>query len=69
MPGETLDAALDATRKLGVGTVLTRLGENVTNAAEAGEVARHYLEVLERVHRESLDVEISIKPTQPGLIA
>jgi proline dehydrogenase len=67
MPGETLDAALDATRKLGVGTVLTRLGENVTNAAEAGEVARHYLDVLERVHRESLDVEISIKPTQLGL--
>jgi proline dehydrogenase len=67
MPGETLDAALNATRKLGVGTVLTRLGENVTNAAEAGEVARHYLDVLERVHRESLDVEISIKPTQLGL--
>ena len=53
MPGETLDAALDATRKLGVGTVLTRLGENVTNAAEAGEVARHYLDVLESVHREA----------------
>jgi proline dehydrogenase len=67
MPGETLDAALDATRNLGVGTVLTRLGENVTNAVEAGEVARHYLDVLERVHRESLDVEISIKPTQLGL--
>src|SRR5262249_27794140 len=67
MPGESLDAALDATRKLGAGTVLTRLGENVTNAAEADAVARHYLDVLERIHRESLDVEISIKPTQLGL--
>jgi proline dehydrogenase len=67
MPGETLDAALDATKPLGVGTVLTRLGENVTNAAEAGAVARHYTEVLERVRRESLDVEISVKLTQLGL--
>jgi proline dehydrogenase len=67
MPGETLDAALEATKALGVGTVLTRLGENVTNAAEAGAVARHYTEVLERVRRESLDVEISVKLTQLGL--
>ena len=67
MPGETLDAALEATRALGVGTVLTRLGENVRNAAEAGEVTRHYEEVFERIHRESLDVEISIKLTQLGL--
>jgi proline dehydrogenase len=67
MPGETLDAALEATRALGVGTVLTRLGENVHNAAEAGGVTRHYEEVLERVRRESLDVEISIKLTQLGL--
>lgn len=67
MPGETLDAALDATRALKVGTVLTRLGENVHNAAEAAEVARHYSEVYERVRRESLDVEISVKLTQLGL--
>jgi proline dehydrogenase len=67
MPGETLDAALDATRGLGVGTVLTRLGENVRNASEAEGVARHYGEVLDRVARESLDVEISVKLTQLGL--
>ncbi len=67
MPGETVEAALEATRALGVGTVLTRLGENVRNAAEAAEVARHYRDVLERVRRESLDVEISIKLTQLGL--
>lgn len=67
MPGETVEAALEATRALGVGTVLTRLGENVKNAAEASEVTRHYMDVLERVRRESLDVEISIKLTQLGL--
>ena len=67
MPGETVEAALEATRALGVGTVLTRLGENVRNAAEAAEVTRHYLDVLERVRRESVDVEISVKLTQLGL--
>jgi proline dehydrogenase len=67
MPGETVESALEATRALGVGTVLTRLGENVRNPAEAAEVTSHYLEVLDRVHRQSLDVEISIKLTQLGL--
>src|SRR5262249_61073878 len=67
MPGESLDAALTATRAVDGGTVLTRLGENVTNSAEADAVTRHYLELLDRVAREPLPVEISIKPTQLGL--
>jgi proline dehydrogenase len=67
MPGETVDEALAAARALGVGTVLTRLGENLARAEEAEEVERHYLEVLDRVHRENLDVEISVKLTQLGL--
>jgi proline dehydrogenase len=49
MPGETFQDALAASRALGVGTVLTRLGENLRNAAEAADVARHYREVLDRV--------------------
>jgi proline dehydrogenase len=67
MPGETVDEALAAVRAVGVGAVLTRLGENLANPAEAEEVERHYLEVLDRVHRERLDVEISVKLTQLGL--
>jgi proline dehydrogenase len=83
MPGETVDDALAASRALGVGTVLTRLGENLRSAEEAEGVARHYLDVLDRVaHRTSrgdrshgpapaavqnLDVEISVKLTQLGL--
>lgn len=67
MPGETIEAALDATRDLGVGTVLTRLGENVKNGEEARQVTRHYLDVLDRVREGSLDAEISIKLTQLGL--
>ncbi|HSE62525.1 MAG TPA: proline dehydrogenase family protein [Thermoanaerobaculia bacterium] len=67
MPGETIDDALTASRALGVGTVLTRLGENLKSAGEAEGVARHYLEVLDRVAAEKLDVEISVKLTQLGL--
>jgi proline dehydrogenase len=67
MPGETLEAALDATRTLGVGTVLTQLGENVTDLEQARAVARHYQDVLERIRQSGLDVEISVKLTQLGL--
>ena len=67
MPGESFEDALAASRALGVGTVLTRLGENLRNAAEAADVARHYREVLDRVRQEALDVEISVKLTQLGL--
>jgi proline dehydrogenase len=67
MPGESADEALAAARALGVGAVLTRLGENLRDAAEAEGVARHYLEVLDRVQREGPDVEISVKLTQLGL--
>jgi proline dehydrogenase len=67
MPGETFEDALAASRSLGVGTVLTRLGENLRNAAEAADVAGHYREVLDRVRQEKLDVEISVKLTQLGL--
>ena len=67
MPGETADDALSAARVLGVGTVLTRLGENLVSASEADGVARHYLDLLDRVHAERLDVEISVKLTQLGL--
>jgi proline dehydrogenase len=67
MPGETVEEALDATRSLGVGTVLTQLGENVRDLEQARGVTRHYMDVLDRVHQGSLDVEVSIKLTQLGL--
>ena len=67
MPGETFEDALAASRALGTGTVLTRLGENLRNASEAADVARHYREVLDRIRQEKMDVEISVKLTQLGL--
>jgi proline dehydrogenase len=67
MPGETADDALAASRALGVGTVLTRLGETLVSASAADGVAKHYRDVRDRVHSERLDVEISVKLTQLGL--
>jgi proline dehydrogenase len=70
LPGEELDDALSAARALrdrGLTAVLTRLGENVSDPAEAEATTRHYLEVLRRVGEEGLDAEISVKLTQLGL--
>jgi proline dehydrogenase len=67
MPGETVDDALAAARAGNFGAVLTRLGENLANPEEAEEVERHYLDVLNRVQVEGLDIEISVKLTQLGL--
>lgn len=70
MPGEEAAAALDAARSFeadGIGALFTRLGENVTKAAEADEVAAHYLELIDEVEARGLDGEVSVKLTQLGL--
>jgi proline dehydrogenase len=70
IPGETLDAALSAAGALarnGIGTLVTHLGENITDAAEARNEALHYGEVLERIRATGLPTELSIKLTQLGL--
>jgi proline dehydrogenase len=70
MPGERLDDALSAAGALqasGMSTILTRLGENVRDAAEADAVASHYIDVLDRIQASGLDAQISVKPTQLGL--
>ena len=71
MPGETMDDALGASRRLlaeqGSGTILTHLGENLSSLSEAEAVTAHYLELLERVNRDHLNVQVSVKLTQLGL--
>lgn len=70
MPGETLDAALDAAQALRakqISSVFTHLGENVVDRAEAQKVTDHYLEVIRRIHELNLDTEVSVKLTQLGL--
>src|SRR6058998_1660540 len=72
MPGETLDDALEAAgqfAKSGFGTVLTELGEQVTNRAEAAAVRDHYLGVFEKIQRRKLPAHVSVKLTHLGLEA
>ena len=70
MPGETLEAALDAAQPLeaaGIGTMYTRLGENLTSLDEADEVADHYIGVFDAIRARGYRGEVSVKPTQLGL--
>ncbi len=70
MPGEDAQDALDASIELevlGIGTLYTRLGENVDDVAQAQLVADHYLELLDRIQAAEIHGEISVKPTQLGL--
>jgi proline dehydrogenase len=74
MPGEHVDDAFAAAKRLeaeGFGVLFTRLGENITERAQADEVADHYHAVLERsrerVAAGARPIEISVKPTQLGL--
>lgn len=70
MPGETAKDALSAAQelqKLSIGSVFTRLGENITDRSEANAVTEHYLEVLDSIRQQGLAGEVSVKLTQIGL--
>lgn len=70
MPGERLQdaiAAAAALREQRIGTVFTELGENVTEAAQADAVTRHYRDALAAIAAHRLDCHISVKLTQLGL--
>jgi proline dehydrogenase len=70
MPGETAEDALKtavALKQQAIGAVFTRLGENVTDPAEAVQVAEHYLGALDRIRELGLNAEVSVKLTQLGL--
>ncbi|HET9681911.1 MAG TPA: proline dehydrogenase family protein [Candidatus Limnocylindrales bacterium] len=69
MPGEDMDAALEAAVSFqvqGLGTIFTRLGENVTSIEEADAVAAQYLDLVDQVAARKLDGEPSVKLTQLG---
>jgi proline dehydrogenase len=69
LPGEDADAALAAAQRLereGLHTILSHLGENVADRAEAEAVTDHYLEVLEKIRERCMQSELSIKLTQLG---
>jgi len=68
--GETLDSALDAVRALnarGIRVSLDLLGESVTNEREARGTRDAYLEILNRIHAQRLDANVSVKLTAMGI--
>jgi proline dehydrogenase len=70
MPGEHVEDALAAAQDLqkqGIATILTKLGENISELREGDDVTAHYLDVLTRVQAAGLDCPISVKLTQLGL--
>jgi proline dehydrogenase len=70
MPGEDAEAALvaaEAFGREGIGTLFTRLGENIAERQQADAVAEHYLAFLAELPGRAIDGEISVKLTQLGL--
>ena len=70
MPGERLEDAVAAAavqERQGIGTIFTKLGENLTRVEEAEEVTGHYLAALDTIRSAGLRAQISVKPTQLGL--
>jgi proline dehydrogenase len=70
LPGEQFEAALQAAvafKAEGIGSLFTRLGENVTDLSEARAVVEHYESVFAQLVESGLEAEVSVKPTQLGL--
>jgi proline dehydrogenase len=68
--GETLEDALAAARAVnqaGRSASLDLLGENVSDEAGARSAADGYLAMFDRIAREKLDANVSLKLTQLGL--
>lgn len=69
VPGETVEDLIRATREAnaqGLKVTANYLGESVTSREPAIAAADRYLEVLDRIHAEQLDANISLKFTQMG---
>jgi len=70
LPGETATSALEVAGTLageGVTSLITHLGENVSDRAEAEGITSEYLELLDRIRSAGLPSEVSVKLTQLGL--
>jgi len=68
--GETLPEALAAVKGLnrqGITASLDLLGESVTNDREARDARDAYLELLDQIHEQRLEANVSVKLTAMGL--
>ncbi|HEX8981246.1 MAG TPA: proline dehydrogenase family protein [Ktedonobacterales bacterium] len=68
--GETLDEAIQvahAVNRRRISASLDHLGENTSDEREANAATDDYVNIIERIHSESADANISIKLTALGL--
>jgi len=68
--GETVDTALAAVTRLnarGITASLDLLGESVHNEAEARAAGEAYISMLDRIHKQKADANVSVKLTAMGL--
>lgn len=68
--GESLDDAVEVARNVNSAMQLASLdllGENVSDEAGARQAAENYLAIFERIEREKLDSNVSLKLTQLGI--
>jgi proline dehydrogenase len=68
--GKTADTAMAVIRKLNaqkICTTLDILGEDVTDRAEATKAADDYIALLDRIAKEGVDSNVSVKLTMMGL--
>jgi proline dehydrogenase len=68
--GETVDTALAAVARLnarGITASLDLLGESVHNEAEARTAGEAYISMLDRIHEQKADANVSVKLTAMGL--
>src|SRR5207302_2822423 len=68
--GLSIDDALRAAQamnRLGLSVSVDNLGENVTNVEEARHSAQLYHQILEEMHQQKLNANVSLKLTHMGL--
>ena len=68
--GETLDEAVEALhglQSLGLYSNISLLGEGIDDEEAASAVADEYIAILDRIHEEELNTNISLKLTHLGL--
>ena len=68
--GETVDTSIAAVRDLnakGITATLDLLGESVFTEAESRAQQKEYLDLLDAIHREKLDANVSLKLTAMGM--
>ena len=69
--GETIDDAIKISRNLnanGIKITIDLLGEFITNLEQAAENKQAYLSIIERVQKENIDGNYSLKPSSFGLL-